>query len=40
MNERMKKWLKVKKIERKIEVTGRRERRSKQLLYFFKVTRL
>jgi hypothetical protein len=29
----MKEWLRVKKIERKIEVTERRERRSKQLLY-------
>jgi len=40
MNERMKECLQVKKIERKIEVTERKERRSKQLLYFFKVTRV
>jgi hypothetical protein len=36
----MKEWLKVKKIERKIEVRERRVRRSKHLLYFLKVTRV
>ena len=40
MNERMKEWLNVKKIVRNIQVTERRERRSKQLLCFLLVTRV
>jgi len=32
--------VKNKKIERKIEVPKRRERRSKQLLYFHKITKV
>jgi hypothetical protein len=39
VNEGMKEWLKVKKIERIIKVRERKGR-SKQLLYFFKITRI